>query len=281
MSNHSIDIRTDHQYRGGNSSPCLCRGSPCLNKMKINELHSYATRILRGGKDLRDESAAQSVAEETVIAMYINGRHATTSVLSPGYLEEYTIGYLFSEEVIRSAEDIESIRFEKNRISVLTKDPFRITGRRKTILAGCGGSTSYIDASKLPTITSDYVSSFAAIADMIPSSSVQYESAVLADENGVIRSFQDIDCYCAIDRVIGYGLLNAVDFSCTLLVISGKITSEMVRRCLLAGIPILATTGAVTTLAREIAEETNLCLAGFLTGEAMTVFSHPERVSCS
>lgn len=249
--------------------------------MQRKESNSYATRFLRGGGDLRDESAVQSVAEETVIALYVNGRHATTSVLCPGYPEEYTIGYLFSEEIIRSADDIESIRYEKNRISVLTKDPFRTTGRRKTILAGCGGSTSYIDVSKLPMIICDHTFSFAAIADLIPSSSVQYESAALADENGLIRSFQDIDCYCAIDRVIGYGLLNAVDFSCTFLVISGKITSEMVRRCLLAGIPILASQGTVTTLAREIAEETNLCLAGLLTDEAMTVFSHPERISCS
>jgi FdhD protein len=246
--------------------------------MRNSESESYTAPclLIKGG--IREESAVQFVVEETVIALFVNGRHATTSILSPGHLEEYTVGYLFSEEIIRSADDIESIRYEKNRISVLTKDPFRITGRRKTILAGCGGSTSFIDISKLPVIESDYTISSSAIADAVPLRYHGIEYAVLADGNGVIRSFQDLDSSSAVDRVIGYGLLNAVDFSHTFLVVREKITSEMVRRCLLAGIPILVSSGMITRIAIEIAEGTNLCLAGLLSGGEMALFSHPERV---
>lgn len=216
--------------------------------------------------------------KETVVALFVNGRHADTAILSPGSLQEYVVGYLFSEEIIRSIDDIESIRIEKNRISVLTTNPFRITGRRKTILAGCGGSTSYIDTSSLPQIPGDGSVPLSAVVDLIASLPGEMESAALTDKNGLIVSYEDIDCQCAVDRAIGYGLMKKVDFSKTFLSISCRITSEMVRRCLLAGIPILVSTGKATDLAVRIAVDRNLCLVLRIQDGRIACFSHPERI---
>ncbi|HIJ06804.1 MAG: Formate dehydrogenase [Methanomicrobiales archaeon 53_19] len=224
--------------------------------------------------------STEGVSQETVIALFVNGRHAETAILSPGSLEEYTIGFLFSEEIIRSKDDIESIRIEENRISVLTTNPFRITGRRKTVLAGCGGSTSYIDTTSLPRIRDgSNPISLPVIREIISHLPGGKESAILIDrDGGIIASFHDIGCSPAVDRVIGYGLLNNLDFSGTVLGISGRITSEMVRRCLLAGIPIVVSTGQVTDLAARIADETNLCIISHTRDGRPACFSHPERI---
>ncbi|MCQ1539109.1 sulfurtransferase FdhD [Methanocalculus taiwanensis] len=219
-----------------------------------------------------------SLLEETVVALFVNGRHADTTILSPGSLQAYVVGYLFSEEIIRSTDDIESIRIEKNRISVLTTNPFRITGRRKTILAGCGGSTSYIDTSSLPKIPGNRFVSLSAIRDHIASLSGEMESAALADQNGLIVSYRDIDCRCAVDRAIGHGLMKKVNFSETFLCISGRVTSEMIRRCLLAGIPILVSTGKATDLAVRIAVDRNLCLVSRISDGRIACLSHPGRI---
>jgi len=233
---------------------------------------------LDGEKSHREQ---RSIPGETVVALFVNGRHAATTLLSPGSLEEYTTGYLFAEEIIRRPEDIESIRIEENRISVLTKNPFRITGRRRTILAGCGGSTSYIDTASLPSIESDYrVSSslLTSLSSQTCSPEHGIETAVLAGNDGIIAWYADIDCTSAVDRAIGSALLKQTDFSRTCLVISGLVTSEMVRRCLLAGIPVIGSIRAATTLAVRIAAEQHLSVAGFLTDDNLCLFTHPERI---
>lgn len=227
--------------------------------------------------------STEAASREMVIALFVNGRHAETAILSPGSLEEYTIGFLFSEEIIRSKDDIESVKIEKNRISVLTTNPFRITGRRKTILAGCGGSTSYIDTTSLPRIAeSGNPISLSVIWEIISQLPGDKESAILMDRDGkIISSFHDIGCSPAVDRVIGYCLQQGLDFSGTVLGISGRITSEMVRRCLLAGIPILLSTGQVTDLAVSIADETNLCIISHTRDGRSACFSHPEKIKGS
>ena len=101
--------------------------------------------------------------EEVPLALFVNGRHAMTAMMSPVQLEDFVTGYLYTEQIIKNVDEIESIRIEKNRMSVITKNLFKVLGPKKTILSGCGGSTSFIDTEKLPKITSDYTISTADI----------------------------------------------------------------------------------------------------------------------
>ena len=96
------------------------------------------------------EHGMHDVVEEIPIALFINGRHSMTAMMSPVNLEDFVTGYLFTEQIIKNIDEIESIRIEKNRISVITKNLFKVLGPKKTILSGCGGSTSFIDVEKLP-----------------------------------------------------------------------------------------------------------------------------------
>jgi len=98
------------------------------------------------------EKTLHEVVEEIPFALFINGRHAMTAMMSPLNLEDFVTGYLFTEQIIKGADEIESIKIEKNRISVITKNLFKVFGPKKTILSGCGGSSSFIDAEKLPKI---------------------------------------------------------------------------------------------------------------------------------
>jgi FdhD protein len=232
------------------------------------------------------EQSAHDIALEMPSAIFINGRHAMTAMLSPVMLEEFVTGFLYTEQIIKNADEIESIRIEKNRISVLTTDPFRVTGAKKTILSGCGGSVSYIDTEKLPRIRSEITlaPSFigAALEEVLSSDLHAQTGAIhivgLADERGVIVRSEDIGRHNALDRVIGHGLRNKVDFTRTFAITSGRVSSEMVRKCLIAGIPVIASLGATTTLAVEIAEKNGLSVIGFVRGANMNIYTCPERV---
>ncbi|MEN6444400.1 MAG: formate dehydrogenase accessory sulfurtransferase FdhD [Methanoregula sp.] len=226
------------------------------------------------------------VIEEIPIAIFVNGRHAVTAMMSPVQLEDFVTGYLFTEQIIKGIDEIESIRIEKNRVSVITKNLFKVLGSKKTILSGCGGSTSFIDTEKLPKIKSDFTiapsSIIAAVRQVLESELHNKTGGIhivgLASTDGIIARSEDIGRHNALDRVIGYGLKNKIDFSTTFAICSGRISSEMVRKCLIANIPIMVSRGATTTLAIGIAEKTGVCVIGFVRSTKMNVYTHPEHV---
>jgi len=232
------------------------------------------------------EQGLHEVVEEIPIALFINGRHAMTAMMSPVNLEDFVTGYLFTEQIIKTVDEIESIRSEKNRISVITKNLFKVLGPKKTILSGCGGSTSFIDAEKLPKIQSDFSLSAEAIAAALRSvldSEIHritggFHMVVLLDKQRVICVAEDIGRHNAVDRVIGHALRNGIDLSQTFVISSGRISSEMVRKCLIGNIPVIVSRSATTTLSVDIADKTGLCIIGFARGAKMNIYSHPERV---
>ena len=236
------------------------------------------------GDTFRNE--LHEVVEEVPIALFVNGRHAMTAMMSPVQLEDFVTGYLFTEQIIKGIDEIESIRIEKNRISVITRNLFKVLGPKKTILSGCGGSTSYIDAEKLPKIKSDFVISLKrineSIRDVLSSDLHRTTGGIhvvaLLDTEKVISVSEDIGRHNAVDRVVGYGLRTGIDFSRTFIVSSGRISSEMVRKCLIANIPVVVSRGATTTLAIDIAAKTGLCVIGFVRSSKMNIYTHPERV---
>jgi FdhD protein len=226
------------------------------------------------------------VIEEVPMALFINGRHAMTAMMSPVQLENFVTGYLFTEQIIKSIDEIESIRIEPNRMSVITKNLFKVLGPKKTILSGCGGSTSFIDTAKLPKVTSGYTISTTDIrnaAKAVLNSELHMTTGgihivALLDHERILAVSEDIGRHNALDRVIGFALRNNVDLNKTWVIVSGRISSEMVRKCLIAGIPIIVSRGATTTLALETAEKTGLTVVGFARSTKMVVYTHGRRI---
>jgi len=236
--------------------------------------------------DGKCEKGLHEVIEEAPLALFVNGRHAMTAMMSPVQLEDFVTGYLYTEQIIKNVDEIESIRIEKNRMSVITKNLFKVLGPKKTILSGCGGSTSFIDTEKLPKVTSKYSISTTDIrnsAKAVLNSELHEKTGgihivALLDKEKVLAVSEDIGRHNALDRVIGFGLRNNIDLSKTWVIVSGRISSEMVRKCLIAGIPIIVSRGATTTLAVETAEKTGLTVVGFARSSKMVIYTHSQRV---
>ncbi len=232
------------------------------------------------------EKGEHEVIEEAPMALFVNGRHAMTAMMSPVQLEDFVTGYLFTEQIIKNINEIESIRIEKNRMSVITKNLFKVLGPKKTILSGCGGSVSFIDTEKLPKIRSVYsitTQDIQTAAKEVLDSELHVKTGgihivALLDGATVLTVSEDIGRHNALDRVIGYALRNNADLSKTWVLVSGRISSEMVRKCLIAGIPIIVSRGATTTLAVETAEKTGLTVVGFARSSKMVVYTHVQRV---
>ena len=226
------------------------------------------------------------VVEEVPVMILVNGRHLATAMMSPVRLEEFVVGHLFTEGIIRSRDAIESVQVEKGTIRVLTRDHLRPLGPKRTILSGCGGSASFLDPAKLPKITSDYTVDTPRIAEamkgVLDSEIHRLTGGVhvvgLASDRGVLCVREDIGRHNAMDRAIGYGLTEEIDLARTFVVSSGRISSEMARKCLVAGIPIVVSRSATTALAVELAEKNGLTICAFARGSRMNVYTHTHRI---
>lgn len=255
--------------------------------------------------------SSHEVVMEVPLAVFVNGRHALTAMVSPTMLEEFVTGLLYTERIIRKLEDIESLHIEESReknrerkrdknrdesekiddvsplsASVLTKDPFSIMLSGRTVLSGCGGDTSYLGADRLPKIQSDLVTDVSTIKSIMKETLVSdlhvrtggIHIVGLFGPEGKICVIEDIGRHNALDRAIGYGLKHGVDFSRTIVTCSGRLSSEMVRKCLIANIPVISSRGATTTLAISLGEQAGLTIIGFVRSQKMNIYTGAERI---
>ena len=93
---------------------------------------------------------------------------------------------------------------------------------------------------------------------------------------------EDIGRHNALDKVIGWaGLARRVPLSDVILLVSGRISFEIVQKAALAGIPVIGAVSAPSSLAVQTAERLGITVVGFLRGERFNVYSHPARVDLS
>ncbi|HVN66050.1 MAG TPA: formate dehydrogenase accessory sulfurtransferase FdhD [Methanomicrobiales archaeon] len=238
---------------------------------------------------LGPEGAREStdpVAEEVPVTVTVNGRQVATAMTSPGDLGEFALGFLYTEGIIRGTGEIDSIQMEKNGVKIITKDLLRVVGPKRTILSGCGGSASFLDPSKLPKVTSTLTVPAGEISrfmkELLQSEIHQVTGGVhavgLCGAGELMAKAFDIGRHNALDRLCGQALLRGIDLGQAWVVSSGRISSEMVRKCLVGGIPLIASRGATTTLAVSLAEKNGLTVIGFVRGGGMNIYANPQRV---
>ena len=236
--------------------------------------------------------AAESMLEEEAISVKFNGAHLFTAMVTPGHVKEFVVGYLYAEELISSLADIESMRIEDCTASVLTKNPFKML-KRRMVLSGCGSSSSFLDEKKLKPISTQAhirkntvlhgLSTMSTICSDNPSGTTA--AALLRDElydelcdEACLFQCTDIGLHAACVTCIGYGLLHATDFSTTVLAISGRIATEIIRISLICGIPVIISPSLPTRLAVEVAEKMGLCLICSSKETDLAIYSHKEYI---
>ncbi|MDR0980791.1 MAG: formate dehydrogenase accessory sulfurtransferase FdhD [Methanocalculaceae archaeon] len=219
-----------------------------------------------------------NLKNENPVQIIVNGRAAMTIMTSAENPTDLVVGQLYTERVIETYTDISSIHTDGPQTSVVTANPFEILLSRKTVLAGCGGASSFLDSGRLGNITSDLFVSEQQLrrsTEHLPKTS-WHSTALFAEDGTLLTAAEDLTSQNAADRIIGWGLAHNIDFSRTYLLFSGNIVAETVRKTVLAKIPLTATNAEATSAAVAAADDAGLALHR-ITGNTIVTLGRISR----
>ncbi len=247
---------------------------------------------------------ADLVAHEEPLEIQINGTSIAVLMRTPGHDEELVRGFLLTERVVSSLAQIDSMRHctlapdpeaEDNVMQVRLRPdvPFDLERLRRHLFASsscgvCGKATienamtlapplddtAELDAAalyRLPALLRSAQDGFARTGGLHAAGLFSLEGALLA-----LR--EDVGRHNAVDKVIGVLLERRLDARTCCLVVSGRVSYELVQKAVAARIPVLAGVSAPTSLAVRAATAHRLTVVGFLRGETMNVYAMPGRV---
>jgi len=260
---------------------------------------------------VREHGASECLdhlAVEEPLEIRLGGVSLTVTMRTPGDDEELVAGFLFSEGIIAGAEDLDVIaRYrgpdgdpdDGNVMNVLLKGDLRVAKdrlRRNFVASSscglCGKAT--IDAIRmaLPPVRSDLVISIDRLnrlgAAMHDAQSTfektgGLHAAGLFDADGrMIVLREDIGRHNAVDKIIGHRVLaRAVPLDRQVLMVSGRVSFEIMQKALTAGIPVIAAVSAPSSLAVQMALAADMTLIGFARNGGFNLYSGAHRVAPS
>ena len=266
-----------------------------------------------------NRSKPTHVEDELVVEEPLEIRVGQQSLIvvmrTPGHDFELAAGFLYTESLINSVDDIEIIAYcdEENattktngqysslslfqnivNVRLVQELNLEEQGWQRHFHANascglCGKMTIESVKHQVDSLDSGFRLNqkvFYELNDQLRAAQPVFEktgglhAAGLFNENGellIVR--EDIGRHNAVDKVIGQALLSdMLPLDSHVLMVSGRASFEIVQKALFARIPIIVAVSAASTLAVDLAEEGNLTLIGFMREQRMAVYSHPERV---
>jgi len=267
-------------------------------------------QALKNGQPVSD-----ALVVEVPVQLFIEEEPLTVSMCTPTHIREWAYGILFTEGIIRSADQVLSYSEEEvdHQITIrvsLNNATQAITNKRSLLsVSACGicGKTAFEPATRSDderssmTPSDDERSSMTlrddrepddeqssmTLREGIPKMMVQLrESQTLFEETGgchaagvfnregqLIFASEDIGRHNAVDKVIGHLLLNNQLRSAKYIVVSGRVSYEIVAKCFAAGIPNLAAVSSPSSLAVDYAKELGLSLFAFCRENRVTQYA--------
>lgn len=233
--------------------------------------------------------------EEYPISLVLNGQELATYQLTKSHLEDWAIGYLFSEDVIQSADDIKNIQFheELGKINVVLNEDIdikEVLRKQKHFTAGCGKGITFFsmtDVKNFPKITSKKTVKMSYLFKKMfefSQASVMYKETggmhggCLIHEDGSITVREDIGRHNAVDKVIGYAVREKLDPDSLILLTSGRISYEMLSKCAMFGISIIGSRTTPTKQAVQLANYLNIEIVAYIKGRMAKICTKHNRV---
>lgn len=276
----------------------------------LRQVTAQVTRWQGGSSALvTDELAAEEPLELRGVAEGEEPETVAVIMRTPGLDDELGAGFLYGEGLLTRREDLLAIRpgldddgLPSPHILDMVTTPQASIARRAreggysrqfAVTSGCGvcgKNTVEAACARLPQVARDGFSMTAETLYRLPGllrasqrvfdATGGLHAAALFDAQGQLLALrEDVGRHNAVDRLVGRALLDGeLPLAGRALMVSGRLSYEIVLKALAAGIPLVAAVSAPSSLAVDLAQSGGVTLAGFVRGERLNVYTWPERV---
>lgn len=258
---------------------------------------------------VRDHAASECLdylAVEEPLEIRLGGINLSVTMRTPGDDEELVAGFLFSEGIIASADDIDVIaRYrgpdgdpdDGNVMNVLLKGDIRVAKdrlRRNFVASSscglCGKATIDAIRATLPPVQSDFVISVDRLNRL---GAVMHDAQSTFEKTGGLHAAglfdadarmivlrEDIGRHNAVDKVIGHRVLaRSMPLDRHVLMVSGRVSFEIMQKALTARIPVITAVSAPSSMAVQMALAADMTLIGFARNGGFNLYSGAQRVA--
>ena len=245
-------------------------------------------------------TGVRAVPEETALAISYNGGTYAVMMGTPDNLRDFAVGFSLSEGVVKSAAEIQSfeaVAFDDGielRMWLASDTAEGISARRRQIAGptGCGlcGIDSIAEAVKPAAIVGPGRAFapqqiMAAMASLAPLQKINIETravhaaAFWTQARGILCLREDVGRHNALDKLAGALAQAATDASEGIVLLTSRVSVEMVQKTAAIGASLMVSVSAPTALAIRMAEAANITLVAIARADGFEIFTHPHRVA--
>jgi len=233
----------------------------------------------------------KAVVRETAWTVYVNGQELVTILCTPNKMSFLVLGFLASEGIIQSLDDVGVLRVcedEGNVVDVRLKSESLSLPRKRMLLSGCGGGVTFEDLrASHARLTSSLTLTPAQISKLmrdLQKSAEVYRTAggvhasALSDGERLLIVAEDVGRHNTLDKIRGECIYCQIPTKDRIILTTGRISSEMISKSVGMEVPVVVSRTSPTDMAIRLAESWGITLIGYVRGEKMNVYTWPERV---
>lgn len=246
------------------------------------------------GIDHTGESVDLSVVTERPLTLFLNAREIVTMMTIGDHPELLALGYLLNQNMLRTDDRVISVDYDDDIETVVVRTEretdYEEKLKKKVQTSGCAQGTVFgdlmdeledIDLNGHARIKTSWLYALTRKINTEPSLYLKagaIHGCVLCRGDAPLVYMEDVGRHNAIDKIAGYMWANGVTAQDKIFYTTGRLTSEMVIKCVKMQIPILVSRSGFTAWGVELARETGLTLIGRARGKRFVVLSGTERV---
>lgn len=252
-------------------------------------MNNYIKRkIYKSTSDLLEERE-DIIAVEKRLKVSVNSSEVLSLYCTPSMIRELVVGMFMTEDIIKGGWCAERMSIEYGE-DILVDIPAEgeVSTNGAVITTGCIGGITFPKRMALQKIEDSFQIKIAELKELFrkfQNASELYKitgcvhSAGLSDGREILCLAEDIGRHNAVDKVIGYAILENIPFEGKIMLASGRLSSEIISKCAKWTIPIVASRTSPTSLALGIAEKSGVTVVGFIRADRMNVYTHPFRIA--
>ncbi|HTV68961.1 MAG TPA: formate dehydrogenase accessory sulfurtransferase FdhD [Rhizobiaceae bacterium] len=257
------------------------------------------SRLTRRGRVTA--AAPRMVPEETPVALSYGGTTHAVMMATPADLDDFALGFSLTEGIIASATEIDSIGVEEAGagidIQIRLKDQAntRFEARRRRLAGpvGCGlcgiesideamRSVDSVSPARLSLSSADITQAVRLLSKQQPlhaETGAVHAAGFFVPGKGIVAAREDVGRHNALDKLAGALAKAGIDGTTGAVVVTSRVSVEMVQKTASIGAPFIIAVSAPTALAIRTAEDAGMTLVALVRGDDFDIFTHPDRVT--